>query len=83
MALNFSVFVEMCLILLLSYARPLEIALGTRAVASPHFMVPTFAYYFFYVLWDEVRKVYVRSGTHKTESGEIKYTNWIARNTFW
>ena len=82
-AANFGLFTEVVLIIVISYVRPFEIGLGTRAVASPHFMVPTFSYYLLYFLWDEVRKIYVRAGTDRSNKGYIKYTNWIARNTFW
>jgi len=78
-----AVLSEVCLIVAISYLRPLEIGLGTRASATPHFMVPSFTYFLLYFIWDEARKVFVRSGTDKSESGKIKYTNWIARNTFW
>jgi hypothetical protein len=74
---------EVSLIVLISYIRPLEIGLGTRAVASPHFMVTTFSYYLMYFFWDEVRKIWVRSGTDTSVPGTVKYTGWVARNTFW
>ena len=80
---NFAVLSEVGLIVLISYVRPFEIGLGTRALASPHFMVPTFSYYLTYFLWDEVRKVLIRAGTDRSDLGRIKYTNWVARNTFW
>jgi len=82
-ASNFALASEVALILLISYIRPLEVGLGTRAVASPHFMVPSFTYYMLYFIWDEARRIYVRSGTDKSQPGRIRYTNWIARNTFW
>ena len=69
---------EVALIIIISYVKPFEIGLGTRALASPHFMVPTFSYYLIYFLWDEVRKTFVRSGTDRSTPGRIKYTNWIA-----
>jgi hypothetical protein len=80
---NYALASEIGLIILISYVRPFEVGLGTRAVASPHFMVPTFAYYMLYFIWDEARRIYVRSGTDKSLPGRIRFTNWIARNTFW
>jgi hypothetical protein len=76
-------FTEIGLIVIISYVRPFEIGLGTRAVACPHFMVPSFSYYLIYFLWDEVRRVFVRSGIDRSIPGTVKYTNWVARNTFW
>lgn len=80
---NFALVSEIALIVLISYVRPFEIGLGTRAVACPHFMVPTFGYYLFYFFWDEVRKIFVRSGVDNSVKGQVKYTGWIAKNTFW
>lgn len=80
---NFALLSEIGLIVLISYVRPLELALGTRALAPAHFFVPTFAYYMLYFIYDEARRIYVRSGMDKSEPGRVKFTNWIARNTFW
>ena len=80
---NFALISELALIVLISYVRPFEVGLGTRAVASPHFMVPTFSYYLFYFFWDEVRKIFVRAGVDTSTKGQVKYTGWIAKNTFW
>jgi len=80
---NFALISEIALIILISYIPPLETALGTRGVASPHFMVPTFSYYLLYFMWDEVRRIFIRSGVDNSEQGRVKYTGWIARNTFW
>lgn len=80
---TFALSTEIGIIVLISYVRPFEIGLGTRANASPHFMVPSFSYYMLYFFWDEVRKIFVRRGTDNSVQGKVKYTNWIARNTFW
>lgn len=80
---NFALISEIALIVLISYVRPLEIGLGTRAVASPHFMIPTFSYYLLYLFWDEVRKIFVRSGTDNSVPGKVSYSGWVARNTYW
>jgi len=74
---------EFALILIISYVYPFEIGLGTRANACPHFMVPTFSYYLLFFMFDEARKVFIRSGTDRSDPGRIKYTNWISRNTYW
>jgi hypothetical protein len=80
---NYAILSEIALMVMISYVRPFEVGLGTRASASPHFFIPTFSYYLIYFLWDEVRKVGVRAGTDRSIPGKIKFTNWIARNTFW
>lgn len=83
MTSNYGLASEIILIVVISYVRPLEIGLGTRAVAPHHFMIPTFTYYVLSFIWDETRKIFVRSGTDTSTPGRIKFTNWIARNTFW
>jgi sodium/potassium-transporting ATPase subunit alpha len=80
---NFALASEITIILVISYVKPFEVGLGTRASASPHFMVPSFAYYMLYFAWDEARRIFIRSGTDKSEPGRVRYTNWIARSTFW
>jgi magnesium-transporting ATPase (P-type) len=79
----YALFFEFFLIIFISYIRPLEIALGTRAVASPHFMVPAFTYYMLYFMYDEARKVFVRSGTDQSVPGKMTYHGWFARHSFW
>jgi len=71
------------LILLISYAPPFEVGLGTRAVACAHFMVPTFSYFAICFFWDETRKIFLRRGIDRSVKGRIRYTGWMARNTFW
>ena len=79
---NFGMLFETVLVIFFSYIKGLEIGLGTRAVACPHFAVPCFTYFCILILYDEVRKIYVRKGT--TKVGEtIKYDGWLARNTLW
>lgn len=80
---NFALGFEVCLICLISYVTPFEVGLGTRAVAQPHFGIPCFSYYAMIFLYDETRKIFLRKGVDKSEKGKIKYTGWIARNTFW
>jgi len=80
---NFSLLFETALVALLSYIKPLEIALGTRAVASAHFTVQCMAYFTIVFFLDEVRKLFVRKGIDKSQKGRVKYPGWIAQNTFW
>jgi len=80
---NWAIVSEIVLIVVISYVRPLEVVLGTRAVASPHFMIPTFSYYLLDFFRDEVRKMFIRGGTDLSVPGKISYTGWVARNTYW
>jgi hypothetical protein len=80
---NFSLFFETALIIFLSYVPPLETGLGTRAVACAHFAVPCFSFYSIIFFFDEVRKIFLRKGTDKSQKGKVRYPGWIARNTFW
>lgn len=79
---NFGLIFETVLVIFISYIKALEIGLGTRAVACPHFGIPCFTYFTLELLYDEVRKIYVRRGI-KREGNKIIYTGWIARNTHW
>ena len=80
---SYALLSEIALIVLISYVEPLELGLGTRACASPHFFVPTFSYFLFYFVWDETRKIFVRLGTDNSTPGKVRYTNWVSRHTFW
>jgi hypothetical protein len=80
---NISLFFETGLIILISYVKPFEVGLGTRAVAHAHFMVPCFVYFTIVFLYDEVRKIYLRKGIDRSQIGKPKYVGWIARNTHW
>lgn len=73
---------EVILALLMSYVNPLEVALGSRASASPHFAVPSFVFYTIIFFYDEVRRIYIRNGMTRTEL-KMVYHGWIARNTKW
>jgi hypothetical protein len=80
---NFALLFETGLILLISYVQPLEVGLGTRAVACPHFAVPCMSYFCLCFLYDEVRKIFLRKGIDRSIPGKVRYPGWIARNTFW
>jgi hypothetical protein len=80
---NFALLFETALVALISYIKPLEIALGTRAVASAHFSVCCMAYFAIVFFFDESRKILLRKGVDKSQKGKIRYPGWVARNTFW
>jgi hypothetical protein len=65
------------LIIFLCYVKGLNIGLGTRGVACPHFSIPAWIYFAFVFFFDECRKVYVRMGITR-ENGKIKYKGWLA-----
>lgn len=67
----------------LTYIPFLNYAFGTRKLAFPHFALPAFTWLVTVFFYDEVRKIWVRAGTTKTEDGKVKYTGWIARNTYY
>jgi len=35
------------------------------------------------IFYDETRRIYLRAGIDRSVKGRVKYTGWIARNTFW
>ena len=80
---NYALFFETGLIVLISYVQPFEVGLGTRAVACAHFGVPGMSFFAILFLFDETRKIILRSGISRDEKGKLKYTGWIARNTYW
>jgi hypothetical protein len=51
---------ELTIAMIICYAKPLEIGLGGRRVACPHFGVPTMSYFMILIFYDETRKVLVR-----------------------
>jgi TRAP-type uncharacterized transport system fused permease subunit len=74
---------ETALIILISYVYPFEVGLGTRAVACPHFAIPAMSFFSLIYFFDETRKIYLRKGISRDKNGKIRYTGWVARNTFW
>ena len=71
---------ETILISLIVYIPPLNTALGTRMIASAHFMVLSFPFFSFIFFYDEWRKYFIRKGIDK-ETSRIK--GWVALNTFY
>jgi len=64
---NWALFVETALILFLIYCPGVNIAIGTRQLAFCHFLIPGFSFSICVFLFDEMRKVWVRTGTEKKE----------------
>jgi hypothetical protein len=68
--------------ILLLYVPPLNSALGTRPIPSPHFVIPALVQFCLLFFYDEVRKIYVRLGILQ-EGNKLRYVGWVARNTYY
>jgi hypothetical protein len=80
----FGLFFETTLVGILSYIPFLNLVLGTRAVALPHFGVPSFSFFVIILSYDELRKIYVRNGmTRERGSNRVKLNGWVVRNTYY
>jgi sodium/potassium-transporting ATPase subunit alpha len=79
---NFGLFFETALVAILCYVPPLNVALGTRAIAFPHFAVPSFSFFVAIFFYDELRKIWLRNGMVRSE-GRLKLKGWIVRNTYY
>jgi sodium/potassium-transporting ATPase subunit alpha len=77
---NFGLIFETVLVAVLCYVPWLNISLGTRMLASPHFGVPSFPFFVVILFYDEGRKSLLRSGIDK-ETNRIK--GWVAQNTYY
>jgi len=79
---NFGLFFETALVAILLYVPQLNIALGTRQIAFPHFAVPSFSFYVAIFFYDELRKIWLRSGMVR-EGGRLRLKGWIVQNTYY
>jgi len=79
---NFGLLFETALVAVICYVIPLNIALGTRQIPFPHFCVPSFSFYAVIFFYDELRKIYLRSGMVRID-GKLRFTGWIIRNTYY
>lgn len=80
----FGLFFETILVALLSYIPFLNLVLGTRAVAFPHFGVPSFSFFVVIMAYDELRKIFVRNGMKRERnSNRVKLDGWVVRNTYY
>lgn len=78
--LNFGLIFETVLVALLCYIPWLNIALGTRMLASPHFGVPSFPFFTVIFFYDEGRKSFLRAGIEK---GTNRQKGWVVQNTYY
>jgi len=79
---NFGLFFETALVAILLYVPFLNVALGTRQIAFPHFAVPSFSFYIAIFFYDELRKMWLRQGMVR-EAGRLKLKGWIVQNTYY
>jgi len=79
---NFGLFFETALVAILCYVPFLQVALGTRAIAFPHFGVPSFSFYCAIFFYDEWRKIWLRHGMAR-EEGKLRLKGWIVQNTYY
>jgi len=73
---NFGLFFETALVAFILYVPPLNVALGTRMIAFPHFAVPSFTFFTAIFFYDELRKIWLRNGM-KREDGRLRLKGWI------
>jgi sodium/potassium-transporting ATPase subunit alpha len=79
---NFGLFSETALVAILCYVPPFNVALGTRMIAFPHFLVPSFSFFTAIFLYDEVRKIWLRQGMVR-EDGRLRLRGWVVQNTYY
>ena len=79
---NIAIFCPLIILTILVYTPGIQLAFGTRPLASPHFNVPGMMYFPIIFFYDEIRKIYVRKGIVK-EKNVLKFKGWIARNTYY
>ena len=79
---NFGLVFETVLVGILLYVPFLNVALGTRQIAFPHFACPSFSFYVAIFFYDEVRKIWLRSGMVK-ENNKLRLKGWIVQNTYY
>jgi hypothetical protein len=81
---NAALLFETVMIIIISYLPWINIVLGTRMVAFPHFMIPALSWFSIIFFYDEIRKFYVRKGMRKDPKAmRTMYDGWLARNTYY
>jgi sodium/potassium-transporting ATPase subunit alpha len=77
---NFGLVFEVVIMAILCYVPYLNIAFGSRMLASPHFGVPAFPFFAVILFYDEGRKSLLRAGIDR---GTNKVHGWVAQNTYY
>merc|ERR1719198_2681609 len=75
---NFGLFSETALVAILLYVPFLNVALGTRQIPFVHFAVPSFSFFVSIFFYDELRKIWLRSGMVRV-NGRLKLDGWIVQ----
>ena len=83
MATNYGFITETLLVIFCTYFKWLNIPLGTRMSAFPHFMIPALSWFCTIFFYDEMRKYLIRGGIGRSATGRVKYTGWFARNVYY
>ena len=82
--MNCALFSETALVAFLCYFKWINVALGTRMIAFPHFAVPSLSFFMVIIFYDETRKVFLRLGMVPSKTtGRIKFDGWVVRNTYY
>ena len=63
----FALAFETAIGIILSYVYQIGIPLGSRKLASPHFLIPAMAYFGIILFYDETKKVFMRKGFVKNK----------------
>jgi sodium/potassium-transporting ATPase subunit alpha len=79
---NVGIVSEIAMVSFLAYVQPLNLPIGTRQIASPHFGVPSLSFFVAILMYDELRKIFVRKGMTK-EDGMLKLRGWVVQNTYY
>jgi hypothetical protein len=79
---NYSLLFEAGVAIILTYVKGFNIGFLTRPLAFPHFAIPAMSYYVIIMLYDEIRKIFLRRGIVRPK-GKILFPGWIARNTYY
>jgi len=81
---NFALVFETVLCAVLCYVPFINLVLGTRFIAFPHFAVPSISFFMIIIFYDETRKAFLRWGmVYSQTTGRIKFDGWVLRNTYY
>jgi sodium/potassium-transporting ATPase subunit alpha len=78
MHVNSGFVYSFCLMILIQYLPFINIAFASRSIAFPHFFVAGFPWFLWILLFDEMRKLYVRQGLKRMPGGIMLYDTWFA-----
>lgn len=79
---NASLVQDFLFMVVILYLPFLNVALFTRPIAFPHFMVPAGSFHVVLICFDELRKILIRRGMIKIKERQ-KMIGWFAQNTYY